>query len=501
MRKIILLLIVGFAVSFTACNKIDFNKNNKVNPSDIIVITDKAELQKRITNYNEVVTFNNLKSTSAFTKKFTLKALVTPSTSKEVFHWLRTYDIDGSQSWYNTLTPVIPTEADYTFTPLIPASTKIPVGDFSITGAAMFGTKAYFTSHINGSGIGGEVLVVDFATSPTVEVSIFDFSGDYNDLTIDLDVNGSPAAPKLWVAGDNKKGAMLRYSPLTDIDALYGIGVDDAQDVVGNIYSMTEFPVSPTLGVSGNSVTVQGDSVYFVAGGSAKGSLSVYSKATGTLTGKSADYKFAKHFDLGEMNTGSGLFSAFLYDNTGSFGDDKSTLRVYNSSLNNYLANGVEYDLDYDVTYVGKNGIDIDGDNNNSTEQFAYCAMGGDGIIKVALAPVTYKTVNYPAGAVVDEYQISANAPLDGNGLANSLVVDGIYVYVAYGASGLLVFDKYDLAAGPIGQFNSELLVNNTGTSSPGAYQGSCNYVSVDGAILWVGFGTGGMVKFKMKDI
>lgn len=514
MRKIILLLIVGFAVSFTACNKIDFNKNKKVNPSDITVIGDKAELQKRITMVNEPITFNSFKSSSV-ANNITFLGVIAPIPNFTIiYHWVKTDILLGIPEYYNTLNSALPVVTGYTFAAATPATTDLSGNEFSITGVGLdpANSMAYFTSHIRGSKFGGEVFAVSYTGGATpaflsAEFSIFDYSADYNDLTIDLDAGNSPSNPKLWVAGDNNaRGAIVRSAELGLLNLMT---VDLQQNVDGVVTPMVDFPM-PIMGPSGNSVTIHGNELWFVSGGTdfnnaEEGGLFLYDKTAPGADPIASKLEYhAKHFDMGEFeNSSPGEYNgAFLWGN-GSYGDNKSNLRIFNTSTGGgspFNYSWIDYEIDADVTLYGKNAIDVDGPDSGGT-QYVYCAMGADGVIKVATV------TNSPeiAGDIVDFYKISAAALLDGTGLANGLVVFGDYVYVAYGASGLVVFNKNDLSSGPVAQFDMDLVVTPTVAA---AYQGSCNYVAIDEngatssgdlAILWVGFGTGGMAMFTIE--
>lgn len=113
------------------------------------------------------------------------------------------------------------------------------------------------------------------------------------------------------------------------------------------------------------------------------------------------------------------------------------------------------YNIPYDVTYLGKNGIDV-------TDGFAFLAMGDDGLIKVSTTDGT----------------IAATYNSNGNGDANAVMVDGDYVYLANGSDGLIILRTSDLS-----------FVANY------KYDGSCNYVDIKGDLLFLANGsTGGLI-------
>ena len=532
MRKIVFLLMASLLIAFTACNK---EKINTVNPEDVTVNLNKAELQKRIEILNYPVAINHLKDglPTPIPELWAIARILPDVRSYSVFHWEGT---DANMNYWQRTTatndaptvtvPATPDHpsADLTLTYV---SEELFEETLSITGAGLLPGGptpdfAYFTSHIRGDVFGGEVFAVKYNDNNSIdnssaliaEVSIFDNTADYNDLTIDR--TADPFT--LWIAGDNNaRGAIVRNIKLWGPDGLNAFlswPIDsplDTADIQQAIAKTLKEYHMPLLGPSGNSVTIpqfdhpntstdETQQLWVVAGGTSYGGLVVMDKNDATRLYTRTDVHNAKHFDMGNKSNGSGLYGAFLWGD-GNFNNNKSNLRVFNTSIGpyaytDYLASGpfglnqLPAPSDYgDVTFEGKNAIDVDGTNGN---QFIYMAMGADGI----------KKVNPTNGLVVDSYNLTGGqypSTFGGNGLANGLVVHENHVYVAWGASGLLIFDKFNLAAGPVGQYNGI---------------GSCNYVAVDTAppsvtyksgesvapkddILWAGFGTGGMVMLK----
>ncbi len=485
MRKVVFLLIASLAIAFTACNK---EKINKVNPADISVNLDKAALQQRVEMINAPLALNTFKSSADVTpvpELWAIAKIAAGDRTYSVYHWV---DVDGAPTMYRTTAtnvapvvtiPATPTVPQHDITLVANTTDFPPAGEESITATlsmtgAGVGTNnghqyAYFTSHVRGDVFGGEIFVVRYDDSDDdnieAEVSIFDNTADYNDLTIDANTT-------LWVGGDNNaRGAVIRNATLDDLHTLYGVG--DAQQASALNFSMTEYNM-PLLGPSCNSVSIFGDQLWVVAGGTSYGGIAVMDKADDTRLFTRSDRANAKHFDMGETDNGSGFYGAFLWGD-GDFYNDKSNLRIFNTSAGpfaytDYLAG------DYgDVTFEGKNAIDVDDDDAAvGGTQHIYLAMGADGVKRVGTDGVVTHSFNG-----LDTF--------GGTGLANGLVVHGDFVYVAWGASGLVILNKADLTLA--GQYNGI---------------GSCNYVAVDtdGAedILWAGFGTGGMIMLKFVD-
>jgi len=494
---------LSIAIIFTACNK---ERIVKINPADISVITDKAELQKRISTI-EPGTINSFKAVNALPITFIGK--IEPIVNSIIYHW-----IDNTTTPATRLNTLLNVNPGGSYVAGIPSFTDLTGEEFSITGAGLFqdgaDRYAYFTSHIRGATFGGEVFVVKYDDDNTfgevgpileAEVSVYDHAADYNDLTIE-----NVAIPKLWVSGDNNaRGAVSRYATLADMATLWnnGNGPDTHQGISSD-FSMTEFPL-PVFGPSGNSSTLFGNQFWFVAGGTSAGGLVVMDKTdllNPTLTSRT-DVANAKHFDIGEFSNGVGNYGSFLWGDN-NFANDNANLRIFYGLPNIAYK---DFALPADVTLYGKNAIDIDADGTLSTiNQSLFLAMGADGVLKVdvdavysagAASPaVTNLFVGVPGddGIYTDDVvQYNDHAVIGASGLANGLVVVGNYVYVAWGAAGLVILNKSDLSFEA--QYNDNSVI-----------AGSCNYVSVDNNntptnytddILWVGFGTGGIAMFK----
>jgi hypothetical protein len=156
----------------------------------------------------------------------------------------------------------------------------------------------------------------------------------------------------------------------------------------------------------------------------------------------------AKHFDA------TGDWGVLLY----GVGFNESNLVVWD--MENLYAPVAEYTIPYDVTPNGKNAVDVNHD-------FAYLAMGNDGVVKVDLTD----------GSVVNRFDY------DNGGFCNGVTVDWRYIYVAYGADGLFVLDKDTF----------EVLGNWD-------FDGSCNYVKKVGDYLYLANGDDDGIIILKKD-
>ena len=252
--------------------------------------------------------------------------------------------------------------------------------------------------------------------------------------------------------------------------------VPDYQQTAGVISkSLVEYHM-PLLGPSGNSATIFGDQLWVAAGGTVYGGLIVMDKDDDTRLYTRVDVANSKHFDMCEFENSSAdsYYGAFLYGD-GNFSNDTSYVRIFNTS--NGPFSYTEYMVAADVTLYGKNAIDVDDDdhaNGGLGNTHVFLAMGADGVVRIGTDGV-------------ETHRFNALNTFGGTGLANGLVVHGEYVYVAWGASGIVILNRADLSL--VGQWNGI---------------GSCNYIAVDTSgtedILFAGFGTGGMIMLKFVD-
>ncbi|GEM_PF-1955544 len=307
--------------------------------------------------------------------------------------------------------------------------------DLSATGVTVLKGKAYVTYHVRGENYGGEILTFDVSNpnSPTLLKSLVDEHADYNDIMM------GQHEGNIWVAGardiDVSKYANSNGAIATKIGLSNGLPKDQPSWEAALLsYSASSITrVDPPQGASNGRI--------FVTSGS-KGGISVIRGNDVNEVFHSRQVDNAKHFDYGNDR------GVFLRGN----GDGTSTIDIY--ALDDTF-DFVSFTIPYDVTPLGKNGVDVVGD-------YAYLAMGQDGLVKVDL-------VNQN---VIGSFQSS------GQGLANGVQVKDGLIYLANGSDGLIMLDDNSLAQQAAYKFN-----------------GSCNYVHVDGDNLFIANGrTGGLI-------
>ena len=307
--------------------------------------------------------------------------------------------------------------------------------NLSATGVTVLKGKAYVTYHVRGKNYGGEILTFNVSNpnSPQLLKSLVDEHADYNDIMM------GQYEGNIWVAGardidvskyNNSNGAIA-----TKIGLANGLPKDNASWEVALLsYSASSITrVNPPAGASNGRI--------FVTSGS-QGGISVIRGNNVNDVFHNRQVNNAKHFDYGNDR------GVFLRGN----GDGTSTIDVY-ALDDSFLFES--FTIPYDVTPLGKNGIDVSGN-------FAYLAMGEDGLVKVDLINKN----------VIGSFQSS------GVGLANAVQVDGGLVFLANGSDGLIVLDE-----------------NSLSQEASYKFEGSCNYVHVDGDNLFIANGsTGGLI-------
>lgn len=306
----------------------------------------------------------------------------------------------------------------------------------SATGLSRLNDKIYVTYHVKGEVYGGEILTFNISdpSQPQLISSIVDETADFNDI-----MTGQHKG-NIWVAGardiyvsnyENTSGAIATKIGLTSNKTPQSTASWEVPLLSYSASSITR--VDPPAGASNGRI--------FVTSGSS-GGLEV-------IRGNDVNQRFhsrqvdnAKHFDYHNQ---TGVFLRGIDANS-------SALDIY--ALDDSFTFST-YAIPHDVTYLGKNGIDV-------TDGYAFLAMGDDGLVKV----------NTSTGL------IEATFKSNGSGDANSVFVDNGLVYLANGSDGLIVLQGSDLSF--VASYD---------------YEGSCNYVEVQGDLVFVANGnTGGLI-------
>ena len=258
---------------------------------------------------------------------------------------------------------------------------------------------------------------------------------EVNDIEVKSNVD------RLFVAGSAKydmSGASVGddNAMAMGLDINVGGSFDDAS---------SNFWMAHYYGASANSITYVANETVWLSKGS-RGGLTVFRDYDTQDIELDIEAANTKHFDA------TGDYGVLL----SGVGFNESVLRVWDMS--NLYAPEAEYTIPYDVTPLGKNAVDVNGD-------YAYLAMGNDGIVKVDLTN----------GDVVNNFDNDMGA------FCNGVAVDWRYVYAAYGADGLFVLDKETFEV--IGNWD---------------FDGSCNYVKKIEDYLFIANGdTDGMIMLK----
>lgn len=289
-----------------------------------------------------------------------------------------------------------------------------------------YGDKVYVGWHARGIEMYGELttISVEIPNTPLM-VQSGSFTGqEFNDLEVKGNVG------KLFAAGNAKQD--LAGASIGD-NAAMAISFDvDVDGYVGNYVNWEHY----LPGYSANSITYVANQTLWVSKG-AEGGMTVFRDYDLDEVKLDMEVSNAKHFDA------TGDWGVLLY----GVGSNESVVVVWD--MNNLYAPVAEYTIPFDVTVDGKNSVDINGD-------FAYLAMGNDGVVKVDLTN----------GDVV------ANFDYENGGLCNGVTVDWRHLYVAYGSDGLFVLDKETFEVK--GNWN---------------YDGSCNYVKKVGDYIYLANG------------
>lgn len=401
MKRSFLLLPLA-AIFILGCQEEDENQNNSEYTPKITVNNDQEDLSRRISYFDESVTLTSKRSSSINLVK---KAEVLPGI------------VDGN---------------------------KLSATGVDVRTEQGF-NHAYVSFHTRGEDYGGEILTLDITDNdqPVILQSLTDSDADFNDITV------GQSYLRLWVAGDRSVSASGYPNTMGAVASKFWLNKKKIFD------SPAYFEEAPLSSYSGNSMTrvkggntncAHGAETWITSG--SEGELRVLA-ACEVIENQPLHKRYvpeAKHFDY---DGNRGVLLRGIDDNS-------CAIDVYD--LDNRFTYET-YTLPFDVTHLGKNGVDVVG-----TE--VYLALGDDGIAKV--------DVNN--GTVLGTYNYG------GNGFANGVKVAGNYIFVANGSDGLVVLNK-------------------TSMSFVGRYDGggSCNFVDVIGDYIYLANGnTGGFIILKI---
>lgn len=305
-------------------------------------------------------------------------------------------------------------------------------------------SRVFLSFHTRGEEYGGEILILNNSNpdQPVILQSLTDHDADYNDITVGQEFL------RVWVAGDRSVDASGYTNTNGAVASKFWLNNNKTFD------QTPFFEEAPLLGYSGNSMTrvanagsscpSQAES-WMTSGSNGEVRVVIACDIAQNIAVHQRVVDNAKHFDY------DGNYGVLLR----GINDTICAIDVYDLT-NRYSY--TTYLLPFDVTYLGKNGVDVVG-------SYAYLALGDDGVVKVDLSN----------GNVMNQYDYP-----NGSGYANSVVATASNIYVANGSDGMVVLDS-----------NMTFLGRYDGG-------GSCNYIDKVGSYLYVANGkTGGFMVIK----
>jgi len=281
----------------------------------------------------------------------------------------------------------------------------------------------YICYHTKGEAIGGEILTVDVSdvNEPSILQSATSTQLDFNNLS--LSTNRS----KLWLCGD-------------ELVNNWGKAFAMELTLNENIPAENASWFKSLDAYSGNSITgtsKNGNDYLWITSGS-NGGLQVFNQNEISEESFSFEANNCKQFSA-ERYYGVMVFGV----NT-----NLSVVRVFD--LNNPFSY-TDYEIPYDVSHLGKNGIAI-------YRRTAYLAMGEDGLIEFDLTHGVIKSI----------------FKSDKGAYANAAFVLKDYIYLAYGQAGLYILDRGSMSS--LGNWD---------------FDGSCNDVVADRNHVYIANGDG----------
>lgn len=318
----------------------------------------------------------------------------------------------------------------------------------SATSVQFADNKAYVSWHEKGDGIHGCVEVFEHADNGVSLIAYAeDPKTDYNHIMVD--------GNRLLTVGHNDKNAIIGEIALAGGTFAQG-SVLDFTTLKGNRIPHEDNP--EFYGGDGNCIIRNGDFLQVASYGglhTLNNDLSRMEPSSGAFRTPGS----AKHIASADGK----IYVLNLTERIKDAESSKAELRMY--ADNDYTwSNPTIISSELTVSPVdGKNVICTDKDGN------VYVALGHEGVRK------------FTGNNIVGEYK--SGSP------ANGLAVDDKYLYVAMG-KGLVIFDKNNLKT-PV------LTYRHTGLSGN---QASCNYVAVNGDIIYLAYGRDGLDVLRMRN-
>ena len=325
------------------------------------------------------------------------------------------------------------------------------------------GNKAYVSWHERGQGIQGCIEVVE-RTSEGIKLLAYaqDPNTDYNHIIVD--------GNRLLAVGHNANHAIVGEIALSG-----GTFANNAEiaftHLKGNRVAGADNP--EFYGGDGNCIVRNGQYLSVASYGGFHTLTSDLKRLNDDRDGAVATAGSGKHLSL----CGDKILTLNLSEKNSVA--SMAELRLYDA--NDYTwSNPTVVATDLKISPVdGKNTIALDKDGS------IYVALGQNGLKKYN-----------QSGATVGEY----HAGEFGVNPANGLAVDDKYLYVAFG-SGLYIFDKNDITKPVLTYTNGKPgATNYPGNTAEDGINASCNYVAVDGDIIYLAYGRNGVDVLRMTN-
>lgn len=312
------------------------------------------------------------------------------------------------------------------------------------------GDKAYVSWHERGDGIHGCVEVVE-NTSEGLKLLAYaeDHNTDYNHILFD--------GTRLLAVGHNDKHAIVGEIALNDGTFTQGESLNFVNLKGNKNGENPEF-----VGGDGNCIIRNGNYLSVASYGGLHTLNSDLTRINGGLSGAVPTTGSAKHLSI----VGGKILELNLTERVKDAQSSSAELRLFEATDSTW-SNPTVIASDITIAPVdGKNTIAIDADGS------MYVCLGNNGVKKYT-GTSCVATIN------------------EGNAPANGLCVDDKYLYVAFG-KGLYIYAKNDLSK-PV------LKYTHIGRNKDGKTV-SCNYVAVNGDLIYLAYGLDGYDVIRMNN-
>lgn len=325
---------------------------------------------------------------------------------------------------------------------------QMSASNIDVIEAYRFEARAYISYHTRGESYGGgiDVINVDSEIAPFIESTIKFTDTDINDANMHYLSGFAESGERLWslyIAGERDLSSSKYDGSLTK-GAIYG------ELITSDALITDDYTEIPLPGYSANSIQRQ-ENYMFASTGFSEGGTHVIGM-----------YSYQEDLILKSFSHGKGKAVSMNHFRENQVVSLEGGL---NAKLHVIDINGENFTISKSID-IGSIGPDNGKASLVVKDSYAFVATGTNGI----------KVVDLTSGSILNTFQLKG-------GNCNNLCIDdaGEYLYLAYGANGIVIIQVADFITGEAFDYATI------------DFEGSANGVDVNGNYVFVSSGSSGL--------